>query len=388
MGNLLHEGDGVTATVVVRGSGSIGQRHARVFRSLGADVHLWPVRPRPGLGTDAATGAQLLDDAGAAAVVRSADLVVVATDTGRHVADTVQALDAGAHRVLLEKPVAPSVPDAAPLAEHPRSGDVWVAAPLRAHAAFRHLLELLPAIGSPVSAHVWCQSWLPDWRPGRDYRESYSARADEGGVLRDLVHELDYAAVLLGEPHLLGARLDVTGPLEMAAEQAATLLWSTVRASAVTVRLDYVTRPAARGIVVRGPEGALEWSVTTSTVRHTDASGTITDVEFPDDRDRDVVMSTQARAALDLPPRHDTSEARAAGAPAPLAEGLATLALCDAARALSATSRDDAEHDHIGHVDSGAHVDGGEAGAIRVSAPDDPSASRTSPAPAATQETR
>ena len=61
MGNLLHEGGGVTATVVVRGSGSIGRRHARVFRSLGADVYLWPVRERSqGRGMDEATGAQLL----------------------------------------------------------------------------------------------------------------------------------------------------------------------------------------------------------------------------------------------------------------------------------------------------------------------------------------
>ena len=54
----------------------------------------------------------------------------------------------------------------------------------------------------PLSAHVSCQSWLPDWRPGRDYRESYSARADEGGALRDLVPELDYATALLGRPEL------------------------------------------------------------------------------------------------------------------------------------------------------------------------------------------
>ncbi len=45
------------------------------------------------------------------------------------------------------------------------------------------------------------QSWLPDWRPDRDYRESYSARLDEGGVLRDLVHEIDYADGPVRSPH-------------------------------------------------------------------------------------------------------------------------------------------------------------------------------------------
>ncbi|WP_404392465.1 Gfo/Idh/MocA family protein [Humibacillus xanthopallidus] len=325
----------MTATVVVRGSGSIGQRHARVFRRLGADVHLWPVRPRASRGVDEDTGARLVDDATVAAVLTSADLVVVATDTGRHVEDTVALLDAGVARVLLEKPVAPTVADAARLAAHARSGDVWVAAPLRANAAFRHLLSCVAEVGTPASAHVWSQSWLPDWRPDRDYRDSYSARLDEGGVLRDLVHELDYAALLLGRPSLLGAHLDRTGPLSIAAEQAATMLWTTPDGSVVTARLDYITRPQTRGLVLRGTSGGLEWHLGTAVVRHISARGDVTELAFPEDLDRDVVMGIQARAALDLHPSADAVAAHSAGAPATLAEGLATLELCDAARALS-----------------------------------------------------
>jgi hypothetical protein len=46
-------------------------------------------------------------------------------------------------------------------------------------------------------------------------------------------------------------------------------------------------------------------------------------------------MATQARAALDLAPAADASTRHRAGAPATLAEGLATLDLCDRARELS-----------------------------------------------------
>jgi predicted dehydrogenase len=283
-----------------------------------------------------ATGARLLDDSTGPAAVADADLVVVATDTGRHVADALAALDAGAARVLVEKPVAPTAREAADLAAHPRAADVWVAAPLRAHQAFRHLAEHVAAVGTPGSAHVWSQSWLPDWRPGRDYRASYSARADEGGVLRDLVHELDYASVLFGEPLLAGAHLDRSGPLEIEAEQAATLLWSTGSGAIVTVRLDYVSRPASRGMVLRGPDGSLEWDLLTATIRHRGPKGDLTDRAFPDDLDRDVVMATQARAALAMAPSAQVTVRVAAGAPATLAEGVAVVRLCDAARALAA----------------------------------------------------
>jgi predicted dehydrogenase len=325
----------VSASVVVRGSGSIGQRHARVFRQVGADVALWPVRDRgtaPG-AVDEATGARLLDDTSGPEAVRSAALVVVATDTSRHVADALAALDGGAEKVLVEKPVAPTVADAAALSEHPRHLLVWVAAPLRAHEAFRHLRRLVGHVSTAGSAHVRSQSWLPDWRPERDYRESYSARPDEGGVLRDLVHEIDYAAVLFGAPTLLGAKVETTGPLDVESDQAATLLWSTDRAFTVTARLDYVTRPTTRGVVVHSPDGILEWDVVRATVRHTTPDGEVTEQLFAHDLDRDIVMGAQARAALDLRPTASETERVARGAPAPLSDGIAAVRLCDEARA-------------------------------------------------------
>ncbi len=326
----------MSASVVVRGSGSIGQRHARVFRQVGADVSLWPVRDRGPSGAgevDEATGARLLDDTTGPDAVRGAALVVVATDTSRHVADALEALDGGAEKVLLEKPVAPAAADAAALSEHLRHTLVWVAAPLRAHEGFRHLRRLVRHLDPPASAHVWSQSWLPDWRPDRDYRDSYSARADEGGVLRDLVHEIDYAAVLFGAPTLHGAAVETSGPLDIEADQAATLLWSTDRSFTVTARLDYTTRPTSRGVVVRSPGGTLEWDVVHATVRHTTADGDTTEQSFDLDLDRDIVMGTQARAALQLLPTAPVDERISRGAPATLAEGVAALRLCDAARA-------------------------------------------------------
>ena len=326
--------------VVVRGSGSIGLRHARVFASVGAEVAVWPVRPRAAMDATELPGSRLLDDASGPGALSGADLVVVATDTSRHAVDAVQALDAGARHVLVEKPVAQSEAAAAPLAIHPRADAVWVAAPLRAHQGFRHVAAHVAELGSPVSAHAWSQSWLPDWRPGRDYRESYSARADEGGVLRDMVHEIDYATVLLGEPALAGAHLEHDGPLDIAAEQAASLLWTTPRGATVTMRLDYISRPTSRGLVLRGPGGSLEWDVVTARVHHRDAQGQVRERVFLADLDRDAVMATQARAAIDLTPTKDPAARVNAGAPASLAEGLAAVRLCDAARTLSEAGRD------------------------------------------------
>ena len=70
-----------------------------------------------------------------------------------------------------------------------------------------------------------------------------------------------------------------------------------------------------------------------ASVRHTTPGGEVTEQVFEHDLDRDFVMGTQARAALDLRPTAPADERLARGAPATLAEGVATVRLCDAARA-------------------------------------------------------
>jgi predicted dehydrogenase len=78
---------------------------------------------------------------------------------------------------------------------------------------------------------------FPEWRPARDYRESYSASSEQGGVLRDLIHEIDYAVWLYGKPVAIIAQLSNSGRLGIAAEESADLLWRTPCGATVSIRL-------------------------------------------------------------------------------------------------------------------------------------------------------
>lgn len=318
--------------VLVRGTGSIGSRYLTLLAAM-ADYRplAWPLRPERAGALEAAgfdvTDGQVTDlpDKPVAAIV--------ATDTGRHVADALTLLDDGLP-LLVEKPLAPDGLAASVLVNRARAGGgpVYVAAPLRFAAALQALRTDLPTIGPLHAVRITCQSYLPDWRPGRDHRTGYAARPDEGGVLRDLIHEIDYAGWLFGWPQAVFARLqDGQTTLGIASDAGADLLWTTADGISVSLRLDYLTRTPTRDLRVHGRDGDLIWDVLAQTLTRSRPGQAAETRYFP--QDSDALLAAQTRTFL---------AAVAGAAPAPLAtldDGLRALAVCDAARRSAASGR-------------------------------------------------
>lgn len=254
-------------TVAVRGSGSIGSRHIEVLRGLGHSVIAVPVRTdrQVELREQGVQTAQSLSSARAAGATHA----VIATNTGRHLADATEAVYAGLH-VLVEKPLASTDEGIDELANAAlRAGrSVHVAFCLRFDQSLGAFRAQLPAVGAIHHVTIACQSYLPSWRPGRDHRTSYSASPVEGGVLRDLSHEIDYARWLFGRPNgPISALLANTGRLGIEAEDAASLAWRLEGGATLQMRLDYTTLHARRSILVQGSLGELEWNGIATTVR-------------------------------------------------------------------------------------------------------------------------
>ena len=74
---------------------------------------------------------------------------------------------------------------------------------LRMHPGLQKIEEWIKQdkLGKIYSVQVDLGEYLPDWHPWEDYRQSYAARADQGGgVILTLIHELDYLHWLFGKP--------------------------------------------------------------------------------------------------------------------------------------------------------------------------------------------
>lgn len=126
------------------------------------------------------------------------DVAFITNPTSLH-ASTLADLAGKAENLFIEKPIFDHTNyDLAELGLETQKA--YVAAPMRWCGTFLALKKLMPTL-RPYSARVICSSYLPDWRPGVDYRKVYSAHKDMGGgVTIDLIHEWDYMVELFGKP--------------------------------------------------------------------------------------------------------------------------------------------------------------------------------------------
>jgi len=234
--------------VAVLGLGSAGRRHAENARALGHEV----------VGFDPA-------DTGAAASMEEAiavsDAAVVASPSALHAEQAVAALSAG-KPTLVEKPLAATVDDAERVARVAREGGVvcGVAMNLRFHRGILGLRDLLAELGELRFARSSFGYDLRLWRPGTDYRSSYSAQAAlGGGILLDAIHELDYLLWLLGPVESVAAELDRVSELEIDVEDTALLSLRFASGALGAVDLNLVEPSYRRECLLVGSNAVAHW---------------------------------------------------------------------------------------------------------------------------------
>jgi predicted dehydrogenase len=251
------------------GAGSIGRRHIANLLALSAEVVA--VRERAELSDDLAREFGIVAFPSLEAALATRPLAaVIGNRTDRHVEAALAAASAGCH-LYIEKPVAASRAGLGALeVEVERRGlVVEVGCMWRFHPSLGTLKRLLDdgAIGRVRSAHVFVGQHLADWRPDRDYRDSYSAhRAHGGGVLLDLVHELDYLTWLLGPARDVFAFLEHVSDLETDVEDTAELLLRLESGAVAHVHLDCVRPVYGRGGEIVGADGVLSWDAVSGRV--------------------------------------------------------------------------------------------------------------------------
>lgn len=226
-------------TLVV-GYGSMGQRHVRLLHDMGCQVAVVSQQP--------VNSAPCFSTLKEAMINWQPEYVVVANKTSEHCQTQLDLTHLGFQgRLLMEKPLFDKTTEVVP---HMFSHAV-VAYNLRCHPLIMKLKEILAPPARITTATISVGSYLPLWRPDTDYRKSYSAKREEGGgVLRDLSHELDYAALLFGPWKKLTALGGRLGNLDINSEDAYTLIMETEKSPLVTIHMNYLDQTPHREIKI------------------------------------------------------------------------------------------------------------------------------------------
>jgi predicted dehydrogenase len=262
--------------VLIAGAGSIGRRHLQNLRQLGVhDIHLYRTHSRP---LNEAPELPVFTDLKQALECKP-QAVIVSNPTAFHIEIALAAARAGCH-LFIEKPLAHSwdgIEELLSIVDEKRLV-AMVGFDLRFDPGLCRIKALLEQeqIGPLIAIHAQVGQYLPDWRTGQDYRDGMSARrASGGGVILDLIHELDYTSWLFGPIAQVACFANKLSNLEIETEDTASILLKFRNGAIGTVNLDYVQRVPSRTCRVIGELGTILWDYHGQKVawyRHTNKS--------------------------------------------------------------------------------------------------------------------
>lgn len=318
--------------ILIIGTGSIGQRHINSLKSLRQDLSWVLLRSRVYHDALSASLDAIVCDNVDDALAQQPDLAVIASPSSLHIEVLPKLLDAGI-ALYIEKPVVTNRAQLAQLIEaanrHRGKAPTLVGCNLRFLPALAQMRQRLleTDMGAIVRGDFQAGQWLPDWRPASDYRKSYSAsHALGGGVMLDLIHEVDAARWLLGEFDSVKAFSGKLSSLEIETEDVACIAMRARQGTLATVSVDYISRQPLRRYLVVTESGTLVCDLIGKTLHLTQAGGRqLLLTNDPADFD---VAATYPSAMAELLSALDTNRETSQ----PLTEGIASLDLLLRAR--------------------------------------------------------
>ncbi len=255
--------------ILVVGTGSIGQRHCRNLVALGQDVWAFSYRAGNGQSTVALPDGVKRCESIDRGSLQQFDAVVVANNTHLHVEVAEQVAKLGI-ALFIEKPLSASMQgvDALIATVNQQACVVEAGFMLRFQPNLRWIKQALEQgiIGDIACLRATVGQWLPDWRPDTDHRQGYGAKRGQGGVILDLIHELDVIQWLAGPVECVAAMRRHWDALDIETEAIAQMGLTLKSGALAQVHVDYVRPVYQRNLEIVGSSGILQWDDTAGTV--------------------------------------------------------------------------------------------------------------------------
>lgn len=261
--------------VLFIGLGSIGQRNLGSCLRVRPHYRYAALRSRNGQASVVSLAEVEQFESWGEVEAFSPELVWICNPTSMHLETLRRVLSWGDTRkpaIFMEKPLAHEFADVRAIQQEIRQAGIpfFYGCLLRQHPLVIRVKELLESgsLGRAVSYSINCGSYLPDWRPGRDYRQTYSAfRSKGGGVALDLIHEFDYASYWFGCISEMKGWRGRLGSLEIDSDDVCCAVARHVEGALGQVTLNYLRAEPRRDFEIILKDGLITGCLITGKLR-------------------------------------------------------------------------------------------------------------------------
>lgn len=187
--------------IVFIGIGSIAKKHIKAIRKIEPRADVFALRS----SRDAEPYENIKDFYDHEDIKSiSPDFIIISNPTSKHY-ETVKRLLPFRIPLFIEKPVFADLGHEETIKEIEENELLtYVACDMRFMDCLLWLHQYMQEHRKDVrinEINVYCGSYLPEWRPGTDFRKCYSAIPElGGGVHIDLIHDVDYVYWIFGKP--------------------------------------------------------------------------------------------------------------------------------------------------------------------------------------------
>ena len=252
------------------GLGSIGKRHLRLLKEIRPDIEVIVFRSGHGKSCKEEKLATKIVKSIEQVIAEGIQAAIISSPATLHIKQALVLAKAGVH-LLIEKPLSDSLEGANQLLKILNDNNLvsMVGYVLRYDPGAIKFKKLIDdnSIGTILHARIECGSYLPEWRPGLDYKTSVSAKSElGGGVLLELSHELDYLHWFFGKPKDVQAIVRNTGSLDIDVEDQVDLLLTSSEGYCISVQIDFNRRNIERKCKLLTTEGEITWDAVNKSV--------------------------------------------------------------------------------------------------------------------------
>ncbi|MFC2061393.1 Gfo/Idh/MocA family protein [Elusimicrobiota bacterium] len=248
--------------ILIIGCGSIGERHLNNLISMGHEAVACDLHESTMKKIEQKYRSRSYTDYKEAIKKEKIEAVLICTPHSTHITIAEFAAKNNCH-IFIEKPISDNLEGIDTLEELINTGDLvlLVGCNMRFHKPIRIIKEQIDngKLGRLLSVRAYYGHYLPNWRPMKDYRETYSSESGQGGILLDGIHEIDYITWLAGGISDLFCLSKKISELEINSEDIAEIILEFENGALGQIHLDYLRHQKFRSLEIIGEKATVLW---------------------------------------------------------------------------------------------------------------------------------